>query len=363
MTDHLAKAVKLLLLFFLLAMLLHHGRPFLVPLTFAALLSMLLLPVTLWLEKKGWGKAMSVLASVLLLIIVVGGILTVLGWQVSNFARDAASLEQNINLKLEQVKDYIDRSFGISERKQEEIIREQQQSSGNKLSSVITGSLSSVGLFLTNSLLVLVYIFLFMYFRTHLKKFLLKLVKTEKQQDTRVIIENSRKVAQKYITGLALMIVCLWIMYAIGFSIVGVKYAIFFAILCGLLEVVPFVGNLAGNLLTVLMTLAQGGSMGQVAGILATYALVQFIQSYLIEPLVVGREVNINPIFTIVGIVAGEFIWGIPGMILAIPLIGIIKIVCDHIEPLKPYGFLLGEEKGSSNSRLTQKIKGLFQRG
>jgi predicted PurR-regulated permease PerM len=92
---------------------------------------------------------------------------------------------------------------------------------------------------------------------------------------------------------------------------------------------------------------------------LITYGTVQFLQTYLLEPLVVGKGVSINPLFTIAGIVGMELIWGIPGMVLAIPLLGITKIVCDHIEPLKPYGFLIGEEKKSRQS-VVQKIKKWF---
>jgi predicted PurR-regulated permease PerM len=108
---------------------------------------------------------------------------------------------------------------------------------------------------------------------------------------------------------------------------------------------VPFVGNLTGNLLAVLMVVVQGGGTGMIFGVLITYATVQFFQTYILEPLVVGAEVNINPLFTIIVLVAGELVWGIPGMVLAIPLLGIVKIICDHIEPLKPYGFLIGQEK------------------
>ncbi len=86
-----------------------------------------------------------------------------------------------------------------------------------------------------------------------------------------------------------------------------------------------------------------------IIGILITYALVQFIQSYIIEPLVVGAEVNINPLITIMGIVLGELIWGIPGMILAVPFLGIIKIIGDNVQGLKPYGFVLGPEKEKKN--------------
>jgi predicted PurR-regulated permease PerM len=86
--------------------------------------------------------------------------------------------------------------------------------------------------------------------------------------------------------------------------------------------------------------------------------LVQFIQTYVLEPLVVGAEVNINPLFTIMGLVAGEVLWGIPGLVLAIPLLGIAKIVCDHVEPLKPYGDLIGQEKKESG--LKKKTKAFF---
>jgi predicted PurR-regulated permease PerM len=80
-------------------------------------------------------------------------------------------------------------------------------------------------------------------------------------------------------------------------------------------------------------------------GILITYGLVQFIQSYLLEPLVVGSEVNINPMATIVGLVAGELLWGIPGMVVAIPLMGMMKVVFDHIPVMRPYAYLIGQEE------------------
>jgi predicted PurR-regulated permease PerM len=123
-----------------------------------------------------------------------------------------------------------------------------------------------------------------------------------------------------------------------------------------MLEIVPFVGNLIGNALTVIMVLSQGGGTNMVIGVLVTYGLVQFFQSYVLEPLVVGAEVNINPLFTIVGLVAGEMIWGIPGMILAIPLMGVVKIICDHIEPLQLYGQLIGTDK-KKDTAFKKKIK------
>ena len=259
--------------------------------------------------------------------------------------KDASGIEQNLTKKLDEFRQFVKETFAISTQKQKELVQEQQASSSGGASSFVTKLLAGLGGFLTNTILVLVYMFLFLYFRTHLKNFILQLLPKESSAKTGKVIQNSRKVAQKYLTGLAMMIGCLWVMYGIGFSIIGVKGAIFFAILCGLLEIVPFVGNLTGNAITVLMVIAQGGSMQMVLGVLITYAVVQFIQTYLLEPLVVGSEVNINPLFTIIGLVLGELIWGIPGMVLAIPLLGIAKIICDNVEGLKPYGYLLGTGK------------------
>ncbi len=141
------------------------------------------------------------------------------------------------------------------------------------------------------------------------------------------------------------------------------KNAVFFAILCGILEIVPYVGNLTGTVITLLMVVAQGGDASIMLGVLITYGLVQFFQNNVLTPLIVGSEVNINPVFTIMALLAGELVWGIPGMILGIPLLGMLKIIFDHVEPLKPYGFLLGSP-GPKTARvgIANKIKGWFKK-
>jgi predicted PurR-regulated permease PerM len=183
------------------------------------------------------------------------------------------------------------------------------------------------------------------------------LVPLSETDETEKIISDAGKVAQKYISGLSSMIVILWIMYAAGFSIVGVKSAIFFAILCGLLEILPFIGNFTGTVITVLAVISQGGSNGMIIGVIVTYLIIQFIQTYFLEPLVVGSEVNINPLFTILIIVFMEIVWGVAGMILAIPMLGIVKIICDHVTQLKPYGFLIGRARSDKHPRIVIKLR------
>ena len=355
------KAATILAILVLGVIILVYAKSFLIPLTFAALLAMLLLPVTRWLQKKGFHKVLAVLVPILLFIAALALIIYLVSWQISDLSSDLSQAEEKFNTQLQQARGFIAEKLGISAKEQQEMLKKQQSSSMEKSTGLVSGILAGIGAFITDLILVLVYIFLFLFFRGRIKGFVLRLVSNRDQDNVESIFAEAQHVTQKYLTGLAMMIGLLWIMYGIGFSIVGVKHAIFFAILCGLLEIVPFIGNLTGTGLTIIMSLVQGGGMNMVIGILVTYAVVQFIQTYIVEPLVVGAEVNINPLFTIIGLVAGEAIWGIPGMILAIPLMGVVKIICDHIDMLKPYGYLLGEEK-KKDSGFKTKMKHAMER-
>lgn len=356
----LHRAIQILLFFFLVFAGAYFGKPFLAPFTIALLLSMLFLPLSKKLEKKGVSRGLSSFICVLVLAIFIAGLFTLLSTQIAGLTEELPKLQENVTNYISQAKQFISNKFGMSSEQQQQVLEQQKNQGGGQSGKLVAGILGSVSGVLVDTILVFVYIFLLLYFRSHLKNSILKLISHEHKDQTILIISKSSEVATKYLSGLAMMIVMLWIMYGIGFSVIGVKNAIFFAILCGLLEIVPFVGNLTGTSITIIMALTQGGGSGMILGIVITYALVQFIQTYILEPLVVGSEVNINPLFTIIVIVVGEVVWGVPGMILAIPILGIIKVVCDNIEALQPFGFLIGSEKKENDSNLINKLKGWF---
>ena len=356
----LIRAVSIFALIISAVAILVYAKPFLVPLTFGAVLSMLLLPFTKWLEAKGINSVVATIVAILMVILFFIVVIALLTWQVSGITDDFSMLQNEITNKYHQLRNYVAEHLGISKDRQQEMMK-QQQPSASGIGTGLMGALSGLGSLLTNFILVLVYIFLFIFFRSRLKNFVIKLVSQNQRKNAIDTINKAQKVSQKYLTGLFMMIVCLWVMYSIGFSIVGVKNPFFFAILCGLLEIVPFVGNLTGTAITMLMALAQGQGANVVIGIVVTYAIVQFVQTYILEPLVVGAEVNINPLFTVVGLVAGEMLWGIAGMVLAIPLMGIFKIVCDHVEALHPYGYLIGQDR-KNRGALSKKLIGVFKR-
>lgn len=357
----LSKPIQILLFPILLVVILFYAREILIPICFAGLLAMLFLSFCRRMEARGISRGLAAFICIFLFVLLVAGLVMVLQWQLSDLLKDRQGIEQRITQQVDKVKQYLSTTFGISQQEQQQLLKKQSSSGSGQAGKMVSSVMTAITGTLVNTILVLVYIFLFLYFRGQLKKFILKWVSNGERDKALHIIHESTKVSQHYLTGLAMMIVTLWILYSIGFSIIGVKSPIFFAVLLGLFEIVPFVGNLVGTALTVLFTLAQGGGTNMIIGILITYGVIQFVQSYILEPLIVGAKVNINPLFTILGLVAGELLWGIPGIILAIPLLAIVKIICDHIAPLQPFGFLIGTEDKKKEG-FTDKIKNLFKK-
>ncbi len=356
MTASETSIIKKLLILFLVIAGLHYAKDFLMPLSIAGVLATLFLPFCTVMEKNRVPKGLAVLICLLVFLITIAAVGYLLGWQISALAGDFAQLKQRSIETFSRIQEYIFNHLGISTEKQSEILNNEQPRF-TVIMQVLAGSLAFV---LTNFILVLAYIFLLLYYRVHILHFLLKLSSPAKRTEMGEVLSKVAHVSQQYLLGLAKMIFCLWIMYGIGFSIIGVKNALFFAILCGLLEIIPFIGNITGTTLTVLVAAVQGASLPMLAGIIVTYGTIQFIQGWILEPLILGPQVKINPFTTIIALVLGELIWGIPGIFLAIPITAMFKIVCDHIESLKPYGFLIGEiERKKAQPDFIKKIKQL----
>ena len=338
--EKLQQTVYVLLFFTLGFAGLYFSAPFIVPIVLAAVLSMLFIRLCNYFESKGIKRAVSSLLCMFIFVASISLIILLLSIQLSSLAENLDEMKSRLYHLFNSFRNWINDTMGIDAKEQEEIIDKQGGNTSQMLFNFASGLVSIA----INAVLVLVYMYLFLLYRNHIKKFILKLVARTDKEDTDMVVHKTGKVSQKYLSGLAAMIGLLWVMYGIGFSLVGVENAIFFAVLCGLLEIIPFVGNLTGTSVTILAVLAQGNGNDKIIWVIAVYFVVQFVQTYIIEPLVVGEQVNINPLFTIMAIVLGEMVWGIPGMILAIPLLGMTKIVCDHHQDLQPYGFLIGPE-------------------
>lgn len=203
--------------------------------------------------------------------------------------------------------------------------------------------------FLGTFLLTFVYIFFFLLYRSKFRNSILKMVPEDKQESAQSVLGESTQISQNYLFGRLILITFLAALYSVGLAVSGVKNAILISILAAVLSLVPYIGNIIGYFLAVGMAFFSGSGATGAIGVTITFAVAQFVESYILEPYIVGDKVNLNPVFTIIVVVLGEAVWGVVGMLIAIPALGIVKVVFDHIPVLRPIGYLFGEEDIGDN--------------
>ncbi len=347
---------KILVIFFVIAGL-YFAKTFLMPLATAAILATLFFPFCNWMEAKKVPKSVATFICFLLLLLAMMGIGVLLVWQINEMTDDITMVKQKTTEGVGHIQQYILSEFRISIKNQSEILKDNQDSITGIL-SIMAGSSVSV---LTNLVLILVYVFLLLHYRVHIKNFILKFSSSRQRDEMEKVAYLATKISRQYFLGFVKMMAWIWVMYFVGFSIIGAKNAVFFALLFSVLEIIPYVGNAIGTLIMVAVSAMQGATFPVLVGIVIIYVIVQLIQGWILQPLILGIQVKINPLFTTVAIVFGGILWGISGIVLAIPATAILKIVCDNIESLKPFGFLIGEiESTKKEDGFVRKIRNYF---
>ena len=348
---------RLVLLFFLLWLIfagLYYAESFLMPLAVAAILAMLLWPVAKKLEDWGLSRKWSSFLSVLGFVILVAGLFFLLGTQIQSFGEQWPKMKEQFTEQISSVEQMVADKLGISKQTQQEMLSGQ-----DKAKNMAKRAAGTIFSFLTNFLLVLVYIFLLLLYRNRFKRFILAYTQEEKKDDMRKVISEAARVAKNYLTGRLLLMSILAVIYCAGLSLIGVQQAIFFGILAAILAIIPYVGNIAGAALPIAMALGQGDTQ-QAIWVIALFSAAQLLENYLLEPVVVGQKVDLNGFFSIAIVILGEMLWGIPGAVLAMPFLGILKIIFDHIEQFKPIGMLVSEDENSNG--IGDKLKQVFSR-
>ena len=349
-----------LFFFVLLIVVMFFGKPFLVPIIFASLLAMLMAPVCRRFELWGFNRALSSLACILILLTVFAGVALIISTQISTFAENISQIETKAQELLQQAQSWIQEQIGMSPQEQEEVVKKEaeknsQQGKPGLPARILGGIIATI----TGMVLTLVITFLMIYNKEQFESFFLRVYDDQDTDKVKIVVNQISQVSQKYLTGRAMSVLIIALLYSTGLLIVGVKNAVLLAGIAALLTVIPYLGTVLGGLFPVLMgLLTQDIQTALWAGVVMIS--VQTIDNYFIEPNVVGGEVNLNALWSILSIIAGGLIWGVAGMILFLPLFGIIKIVCDHVQPLKPIGYLMGEPGGRKPSRVKEWIKEKF---
>lgn len=332
------------------------GKELLSPIVFSCLFSILLLPLATWLEKRcRLPKSAAAMISVVLMLSAVVVVFYLVGSQLASLGSDWPLFKEQVSASINSLQHWIAGKFHITRYQQQGYVNTAKNQLMDSGSVVVGATLISVSSTLLFVVFTFIYSFLFLVYRGLIMQFFVAVFRDENAAVVRDIVEQVQYIVRKYIVGLLLEMAIVTIIVATAFSIMGIKYAILLAVITGLFNLVPYIGIFTALAISTLITLATAPAPGQAVLVIITLVSTHLIDSNILLPLIVGSKVRINALVTIIGVVIGEMLWGIPGMFLSVPVIAVLKIIFDRVESLKPWGLLLGDEEKKKKERKLKK--------
>ena len=310
----------------------------LVPFSFAILFAVLLNPLCTWLQRK-LSKVLAVIVTLLIAILVIGGILYFLTLQIAQFGQELPTLKSKFNSLIDVLGHFIEHHFGLPIAKQAALIKQALNSSPALIGQTLGSVISTISVIV----IIPVYIFLMLYYKTLIVNFVYEVFKEKYSQRVSEILRETKSAIQTYIAGLLIEMIIVSSLNSVALMILGVKYAILLGFIGGILNMLPYIGGIIAIALPVIIATITKDGYGTQLGIVVAYLVIQFIDNNIIFPRVVSIKVQINALVSIVVILLGNALWGISGMFLSIPFVAVLKIIFDRIDELKPWGKLFGD--------------------
>lgn len=320
------------------------GEQILIPMVLGLLIAILLMPLSRFMEKKlRFPRSLSSILASLLALAIIGGVIYVLSLQVAKLANDWPSFQKQFTDLIDDLQGWISRTFGVKRKDQLLYLNDTAKKSISTGTAILEKALKSIGYVLMLTGFTFLFTLFFLLYRTHLIKFLVASFSETYHTTVFEIIDNIQFMVKKYLVGLFLQMLIVTTLSLIAYTIIGVKYNLMLAILTGILNILPYIGIFTALLIGALITFATAG-VSHVLFIVIAIVVIHAIDGNIIMPRVVGSKVKINSLIVIIGLVIGEMLWGIAGMLLTIPVLAIMKIVFDRVEGLQSWGFLMGED-------------------
>ncbi len=331
-------AICLLSLFFVL----YIGKEIVVPLLYAGVFAILLNPVVNKLHAWGLNRVLSIFVVVVMAFLLLAILIYFLSMQIAQFTDTLPQFKEKFTLLFREVMGWVSQTFNIKNSEVKESIEQMKDQGLSNGGSVIGRALAALGGVFVIVFLMPVYIFMILFYKPLLLDFIAQLFTHDKHGAVVEVLEETKTVIQGYLVGLSVEASIVAVMNSAVLLLIGVPYAVLLGVLGALLNVIPYIGGLVAMILPVLVALS---TMEPVTAlfVIGAYVAVQFIDNNVIVPRIVASKVKLNALMSIIVVLLGGALWGIAGMFLAIPLTAIIKVVLDRIEPLKPFGFLLGD--------------------
>ena len=287
---------------------------------------------------------MANLSSVIFAISVIVGLIYFLSHQIASFLQDMPSIKLHLDEHYATMQHWIQQKFNVSAKQQTVMIKSATENVKSSSTEVIGQTFFTITHIVFYIIIIAIYSFLILHYRHTIKKFLVAVFNKQHEPTVTEVLQESKGIVQKYMLGLIIEMGIVALANSTVLLIIGVKYAIFLGIFSAILNIIPYVGILTGIVFTCLVTLTNSDYLSDIVWIIVGFEIVHFIDANFLMPRIVGSKVKINALITIIGVVIGGTMIGLPGIFLALPTIAILKIIFDRIEDLKPWGMLMGDD-------------------
>lgn len=337
MMERITKISKLLFFILLIIGFLLISRSFLVPFLYGLIIALVVYPICKRIEKKGIARSIAILISISLVLLLFLGIIFILALQVNELNKELPQLVQGANEELLKGQNWIVSNLGISLTEQNNMFIDYKKSVSGNISGFLSGT--AMGLF--NLVIIPVYASLILYFRNIIVDFVISIVGTKYKDELPGILNEAIQTYYRYIKGMIFVYLTVGVLNSIGLFLLGVKYPLLFGMLTAFMTIIPYFGIIISSLLPISITWMETKSIYIPLGIVGVFSFVQYLEAYFIFPYIVGKQLNINTLSSIILIIIGGMIWGVSGMILFLPYIALLNLVSKQMEEFKPFRILL----------------------
>ncbi len=342
------RAIELMGIYFL-GVIIIVGKDIITPIVMAFFLAIMLLPVYRFLRRKRFPETLSIALSILLLLVIIGLLVWFFSSQISQLISDFPLIKKNVQQHLTSLSVWIDNKWNFSTERQVKLINEQNDKLLNYAGGVLGGAASSVTGILIFVGLLPIYIFLLLFYKNLLLRFVFLWFAKSTHARVEEVMRESEVIIKSYLIGLLIQISYITILLGGILLLIGIKHAILIGAIFAILNLIPYVGALIGNIIGVLLTLSSSQEIWPIFAVLGTIAFVQFLDNNILMPRIVGSKVKINALITILGVIVAGALAGISGMFLSLPVIAVLKIIFDRTDNFNQWGVLLGDERPKSS--------------
>lgn len=337
-------------------------RNYLYPIFLGGLFAYLLYPLANFFETHKVPRILSNIFSILIGLVVVSGVGFVIYKQVTLFLQDMPQMQTNISHNINETFKRLNEMTGIQSTDLKNSVKQMTSNllnlSGSNLKSTFSQTFQTVFTFG----IMPVYVFFLLYYRNKFRQVILMLVSPEKYQLANRILNDVNQLVVYYMTGVFKVVTILAIINTTGFYIIGLKHALFLGILAALMNFIPYYGTIIGYFFPLFIALFTMNSPMYAFWVLVQFIIVQFTENNILTPNIVGAHVKLNPFMIILAITLGGFIWGLPGMFIAVPMAAVLRVLGENIPVLRPVGYLLGSSGTEEHSISSEKISRFFKR-